>query len=335
MEQGLKNMVESFRGKKILITGGLGFMGSNLAIKLVDLEAEVTILDNMLPMQGGNLFNIKPIKNDVTVDLADIRNRLLMNKHVQNKDYIFHLAGQVNHIDSMKNPLKDLDINCRGTLVLLEACRKYNRDVKIIFTGTRGQYGPCVKLPVKEDHPTNPKGLYAITNLTAEKMVLVYNDTYCIKGLCTRITNTYGPRNQMLNDQYGVFNWFIKKALDNSVIDIFGDGRIIRDYVFIDDTVNAMLMLALEDRSYGGIFNIGGGEPINFIDLAKKIIKIVGKGNLRYTKFTEERKRLEPGDYIADITKIKNLIKWKPKIGLDSGIKETIGYYKRFKKYYW
>ena len=190
--------MEAFRNKDVLITGGLGFIGSNIAIELVRLGANITIVDNMLPRQGGNLFNIHDIADKVTVNISDVRNELSMNHLVKGKDYIFHLAGQVNHVDSMRNPLQDLDINCRGTLVLLESLRQFNRRAKIIFAGTRGEYGSSVKLPVDEDHPTNPKGIYAVTNLTAEKMILVYDDIHKIRGTCLRITNTYGPRHQAI-----------------------------------------------------------------------------------------------------------------------------------------
>lgn len=173
---------EIFKEKEVLVTGGLGFIGSNLCIELVKLGAHVTIVDNMLPRQGGNLFNIKDIEDKVRVNFSDVRNSLSMNHLVKGKDYVFHLAGQVNHVDSMRNPIQDLEINCRGTLVLLEALRHYNRSARVIFAGTRGEYGSSVKLPVDEDHPTNPKGIYAVTNLTAEKMVLVYHDIFGIKG---------------------------------------------------------------------------------------------------------------------------------------------------------
>ncbi|HPU29011.1 MAG TPA: NAD-dependent epimerase/dehydratase family protein, partial [Syntrophorhabdaceae bacterium] len=222
---------EIFKEKEVLVTGGLGFIGSNLCIELVKLGAHVTIVDNMLPRQGGNLFNIKDIEDKVRVNFSDVRNSLSMNHLVKGKDYVFHLAGQVNHVDSMRNPIQDLEINCRGTLVLLEALRHNNRSARVIFAGTRGEYGSSVKLPVDEDHPTNPKGIYAVTNLTAEKMVLVYHDIFGIKGVCLRITNTYGPRHQMAHDEYGVFNWFIRKAIDDEDIPVFGDGRILRDFL--------------------------------------------------------------------------------------------------------
>ncbi len=327
--------MERFRDKEVLITGGIGFIGSNLAMALIRFGAHVTIVDNMLPRQGGNLFNIRDIADDVTVNISDVRNELSMNHLVKDKDYIFHLAGQVNHVDSMRNPLQDLDINCRGTLVLLEALRQFNRDAKVIFAGTRGEYGSSVKLPVDEDHPTNPKGIYAVTNLTAEKMVLVYDDVYKIRGTCLRITNTYGPRHQMEHDEYGVFNWFIRKAMDDEMIPVFGDGRILRDFLFIDDLVESMLMVAVTGEAYGEVFNVGTGTPVSFYDLARKIVEVVGTGRTAFTEFTQERKEVEPGDYYADITKIRNVTGWTPKTPLDIGIKKTVDYYRLNRKEYW
>jgi len=324
-----------FDNKEVLVTGGLGFIGSNLCIKLVELGARVTIVDNMLPRQGGNLFNIRDIADRVTVNVSDVRNQLSMNHLVRGKDYIFHLAGQVNHVDSMKNPLQDLEINCTGTLVLLEALRHHNRDARVIFAGTRGEYGSSVKLPVDEDHPTNPKGIYAVTNLTAEKMVLVYDDVYKIRGACLRITNTYGPRHQMAHDEYGVFNWFIRKALDDEEIPVFGDGRILRDFLYVEDLIDSMLKVAATDEAYGKVFNVGTGVPVSFFDLAEKIVSIAGTGKTRFTEFTRERKEVEPGDYYADITRIMRTTGWRPATSLDHGIAGTIDFYRKYRKEYW
>jgi UDP-glucose 4-epimerase len=326
---------ETFKGKQVLITGGLGFVGSNLAIRFVELGAAVTLVDNMIPRQGGNLFNIASVAAQVHINFSDVRDQLSMDHLVQGQDYIFHLAGQVNHVDSVRNPIQDLDINCRGTLVLLEACRKFNKDVKIIFSGTRGEYGASVHLPVDENHPTNPKGIYAVTNLTAEKMILVYQDIHKIRGVCLRITNTYGERHQMQHDEFGVLNWFIRKALDNETIPVFGDGRILRDFLYVDDLVDCFLMVAASPQAYGEVFNVGTGIPINFIDLGKKIVAIAGSGRVAFTEFTAERKEVEPGDYYTDISKIKRIVGWAPKTDLDEGIKKTIGFYKKYKKQYW
>jgi UDP-glucose 4-epimerase len=324
-----------FKGKKVLVTGGLGFVGSSLAIKLVELGADVLIVDNMLPREGGNMFNIEPVKDKLRVNISDIRNATSMNHLVKDIDSVFHIAGQVNHVDSVKNPLNDLSINVEGTLIIMEALRMNNPNARVIFTGTRGEYGSSLKLPVAESHAINPIGIYAITNFAAERIVLTYHNLHNIKSVCLRITNTYGPRHQMAHDEYGVFNWFIRRAMDSEVIHLFGDGRILRDYLYIDDLTESLIATALSDKVYGEVYNIGSGVPLSFIELANKIIEISGSGEVDYTEFTSERKALEPGDYYADITKIKNAIGWQPKTSLEDGIKKTIEYYKKNKKHYW
>jgi UDP-glucose 4-epimerase len=326
---------KTFEGKRVLITGGLGFIGSNLAIRLVEEGAQVTLVDNMIPRQGGNLFNISPIADKVHVNFSDVRNQLSVDHLVQGQEYIFHLAGQVNHVESVRNPIQDLDINCRGTLVLLEACRRFNRDARIIFSGTRGEYGASVHLPVDENHPTNPKGIYAVTNLTAEKMILVYHDIHKIQGICLRITNTYGERHQMQHDEFGVMNWFIRKAMDDETIPVFGDGMILRDFLYVGDLVDCFLMMVTCPQAYGEVFNVGTGVPITFIDVARKIVDIAGSGSVDFTEFTPERKEVEPGDYYTDIGKIKRMVDWIPRTSLDEGIKRTIEFYKEHKKAYW
>ena len=324
-----------YRGKHVLVTGGLGFVGSNLSIELIRLGAHVSVIDNMLPRQGGNLFNLEPVKDRVRVNYSDVRNQLSMNHLVKGQDLIFHLAGQVNHVDSMRNPIQDLEINCHGTLTLMQALRHHNREAVVVYSGTRGEYGSSVKLPVNEDHPTNPKGLYAVTNLAAEKMIFVYNQVFKIPAVCLRITNTYGPRHQMMHDEYGVFNWFIKKALDNAPLPVFGDGTIIRDFLYIDDLVECMLMTACTPGAIGEVFNVGSGMPVTFRDLAEKIVHIAGSGSYTFTAFTKERAEVEPGDYWADITKIGRVVGWEPKISLEEGIRRTIAFYRQYRQYYW
>ncbi len=324
-----------FEGKKVLVTGGLGFIGSNLSAQLVRAGAKVTVVDNMMPRLGGNLFNVKGLVDRIQINFSDVRDAYSMDYLVKDQEYIFHLAGQVNHVDSIRNPIQDLDINCRGTLVLLESCRKCNPEVKVIFAGTRGEYGSSVNLPVREDHPTNPKGIYAVTNLTAEKMILVYHDVHKIPGTCLRITNTFGPRHQMAHDEYGVVNWFIRKAIDDEVIPVFGDGRILRDFLYVDDLVNCFLQVATCDRAFGEVFNVGTGLPVSFIDLAKKIVDIAGTGKVAFTEFTKERKEVEPGDYYTDISKMSQRVGWKPGTPLDEGLRTTIEFYRNYKKEYW
>jgi UDP-glucose 4-epimerase len=324
-----------YRDKDVLITGGLGFVGSNLAIRLVEEGARVTLVDSMLPLYGGNLFNIEPIVDRVTINFSDIRDRNSMNYLVRGRDYVFHLAGQVSHVDSVLDPFNDVEINVNGTLGVLEACRRFNPSARVIFSGTRGQYGPSVKLPVDENAPTNPMGMYAITNLTAEKIVLMYHEMHHVKGVCLRITNTYGPRHHMRHNRYGVLNWFLRLAIDDETIPAFGDGRILRDFVYIDDLVDALLRTGLTDEAYGEIFNIGSGGAISFGDVIRMIIEIAGGGKFAFAPFTAERKALEPGDYWADISKMRAIVGWSPKVTLDEGIRRTIDYYRQYREHYW
>ncbi len=324
-----------YRDKRVLITGGLGFIGSNLAAELVRLGADVTIVDNMLPRQGGNLKNIEEIQDRVRVNYSDIRNQLSMNHLVKGKEIIFHLAGQVNHVDSMRNPMLDLEINCHGTLTLLEALRHHNRDALVVYSGTRSEYGSSVQLPIGEDHPTNPKGLYAVTNLAAEKMIQVYSDVYKIPSICLRITNTYGPRHQMMHDEYGVFNWFIRKAMDGEELPVFGDGMIIRDFMYIRDLVECLLMTAKCEDARGEVFNVGSGKGITFRDIAEVIVRCVGRGSYKFTEFTSERAEVEPGDYWADISKLTRIVGWQPKVSFEVGIPETVAYYDDKRDFYW
>ena len=234
-----------FHGARALVTGGMGFTGSNLAIALVEAGADVTIVDAMIPGYAGNLFNIEPIKARATVNFCDVRDANAMNHLARGHDYVFHLAGQVDHILSMSDPFPDIDINIKGTAVVMEALRRHNPEARLIYTGTRGQYGPATSLPVGEDAPTHPKGIYEISNLTAEKIIQVYNDAHGIESVLLRLTNIYGPRAQMKHHRYGVVNWFARLAIDGETIQVFGDGKILRDFLYIDDAVEAIMLCAL------------------------------------------------------------------------------------------
>lgn len=328
-------MQNNFKNKKVLITGGLGFIGSNLAIKLVDMGTDVTLMDAMMPEYGANLFNIEPIKDDVHINFSNVCDGHSMNYLVKDKDYIFHLAGQVSHIKSMTDPFPDIEMTIKGTAVLMEACKKYNRDAVVIRSGTRGQYGTVAKLPVAEDAPTNPKGIYEISNLTAEKIIKVYHDNFGIRCVLLRLTNIYGPRAQMRTHHYGVANWFVRLAIDNETIQVFGDGQLKRDFLYVDDCVDALLMSAAKEDAYGQIFNIGVDKPATFLELVKTVIDISKSGKWEFAPFSPERAAQEPGDFFSDITKIRKHVGWSPKVSLKSGMEFTVKYYREHKGHYW
>lgn len=317
-----------------MITGGLGFIGSNLAHALVEVGARVLIVDSLLPNCGGNLFNIDDIKEKVEVNFTDIRDQHSMNQLIRDQEYIFNLAAQVSHTGSMKDPLNDLDINCRGHLTLLEACRKYNSGAKIVYAGTRGQYGRSKYLPVDEEHPMNPTDINGINKLSGEKYHLLYNHIYGIKATSLRMSNTYGPRHQMRHSWQGVINWFIRLAIDGETIKIYGNGKQIRDCNYVDDVISALLMVASIEKSYGEVYNLGG-EPISLIYLVKLITKITGKGKYELVPYPKGNENVEIGDYVADYSKIKNEVGWEPKIPLEDGLKKTISFYEENKTKYW
>lgn len=325
----------TFRGARVLVTGGMGFTGSNLAIALVKAGADVTIVDAMIPGYAGNLFNIKSIADRVTVNFSDVRDVNVMNHLVRGQDYVFHLAGQVDHILSLSDPFPDIDINIKGTAVVMEALRRHNPNAKLIYTGTRGQYGEAVSLPVNEEAPTHPKGMYEISNLTAEKIIQVYNDVHGITSVLLRLTNIYGPRAQMKHPRYGVVNWFVRLALDDETIKVFGDGKILRDFLYIDDAVEAIMMCALAPEAIGEVLNVGIDVPTDFIELAEIIVDVAGSGRWEFAPFTAERKAQEPGDFYSDISKIRRLAGWTPRVALRDGLRQTVAYYRAHKAHYW
>jgi len=263
-----------------------------------------------------------------------MRNPSIVRRAVLDKDIIFNLAGTLSHIDSMKNPFLDLDINCRAQLCLLEACRKYNKEVKIIFAGTRNQYGKALYLPVDEKHIQEPTDINGINSIAAEKYHLLYWRIYGIKSVSVRMTNTYGPRHQMKHSKQGVLNWFIRLLMDGEIVELYGDGSQIRDINYVDDVVDALLLCAKSKKSNGQIYNLGG-ESITLREFVEKAIEILDRGKYKLTKFPKDRKSIEIGNYVADIKKIKEDLGWQPKTTIEEGIRKTTDYYKKNQKYYW
>jgi UDP-glucose 4-epimerase len=326
---------EYYNEKEILITGGLGFIGSNLAHELVKLNSKVTIVDSLIPNHGGNLYNIKEIKNKVTVHKTDIRDSDRMELLVKGKDIIFNLAGQVSHIDSMKDPHTDLDINCKSQLSLLESCRKNNDKVKIIFAGTRQIYGTPLTLPVKESHILRPVDVNGINKMAGEWYHILYNNVYGIKTCSLRLINTYGPRQLMKkNTNQGFIPIFIRKIMDGEKISIF-EGDQLRDINYVDDVCKAFLLVAADNKSCGQIYNLGHHNPISLEEFVKILIEVNGSGEYEVIPFPKERKKIDIGSIYCDYSKIKKEMGWEPKIDLEEGLRKTINFYKENKKHYW
>ena len=313
-------MENYFKNKKILITGGMGFIGSTLAHRLVKIDADIYLIDSLIPEYGGNNFNIDGIEDKVKVNIADVRDKHSMDYLVKGKDIIFNLAGTLSHIDSMNDPFTDLEINCRSQLSILESCRKNNRDVKIIFAGTRGQYGKADHLPVDEKHLMHPTDVNGINNIAGESYHILYNNIYGIRAVSLRLTNTYGPRHQMRHHKQGIINWFIRQLIEGQTIKLYGDGKQIRDINYVDDVVEALLLAACNEKANGEAFNLGG-IPKNLIDLVETMIDVYGKGNYELIPFKDDLKKIEIGDYIANYEKIKNTVGWQPKISLEEGLR--------------
>lgn len=324
-----------FKSKNVLITGGIGFIGSNLALALVELGANVTLVDSLIPEYGGNLWNIEPVKDKVKVNISDVRDEHSMKYLVKNQDYLFNLAGQTSHTDSMSNPYPDLDINARAQLFILEACKKYNPEIKIVFASTRQIYGKPQRLPVDENHPLHPVDVNGINKMAGEWYHLVYNNVYGIRAAVLRLTNTYGPRMRVKDARQTFLGIWIRSLIENKPILVFGDGKQIRDFNYVDDVVDALLLCAASDDANGQVYNLGANDPINLLDTAKLLIEANNGGDHRIVPFPEDRKVIDIGDYYADYRKIRSQLGWKPKVSLAEGIKKTLDYYNKFSSYYW
>jgi UDP-glucose 4-epimerase len=321
-------MDKTYGGKRTLITGGLGFIGSNLAHRLVQHGAVVTLVDSLVPAYGGNPFNIRGIEDKVHINIADVRDEHSMAYLVQAQDFIFNLAGQVSHIDSMENPYTDLEINVRSQLSIMEACRKSNRNVKIVYTSTRQLYGKPVYLPVDENHITQPTDVNGINKLCGELYHILYHNVYGIRSVSLRLTNCYGPRQLLKHSRQGFINWFIRLLVEGKEIQLFGDGSQMRDFNFVDDVVDALLLAGMNDKANGEIFNLGGDEPISLKDLVELMIEVNGGGTYKLVPFPEEKKAIDIGSFYSDFTKIKKTLGWQPKVRLREGLKKTLDYYK-------
>jgi len=324
-----------FRGQPVLITGGLGFIGSNLARRLADLGAQVTLVDSLIPEYGGNLFNLAGYEERVRINIGDMRDEYGINHLVQRQTYIFNLAGQVSHLDSMQDPYTDLEINCRSQLYLLEACRKFNAGVRIVYSSTRQIYGKPQYVPVDEKHPLAPMDINGVHKLAGEWYHILYHRVYGLRTTSLRLTNTYGPRMRVVDARQTFLGLWLRQLLEGREITVFGDGQQKRDFNYVDDAVEALLLAAVRSEADGGSYNLGGDEVVSLLDLAQLLIRLNGSGSFRLVPFPPERKAIDIGDYYGDFSIIRRDLGWRPAVGLGEGLTRTLEYYRLHREHYW
>ncbi len=316
-----------FDASNVLITGGLGFIGSNLAERLIALGANVTLVDSLIPEYGGNLFNIDSFAERARVNISDVRDEHSMRYLVQGQDYLFNLAGQTSHMDSMKDPYVDLDINCRSQLSILEACRKYNSDIQVVFASTRQIYGKPDYLPVDEKHMLRPVDVNGINKMAGEWYHILYNNVYGVRACALRLTNTYGPRMRVKDARQTFLGIWIRLILEGKAFEVWG-GEQLRDYSYVDDTVDALLRLALASEANGKVFNIGGDRVVSLKETAELMVAANGDGNYSIKEFPADRKRIDIGDYYSNDSQLRQALGWKPAIELPEGFKRTLDFYR-------
>jgi len=324
-----------FKGKRVVITGGAGMLGSSLAHRLVEVGARVTVMDAMLPTYGGNLFNLAGIADEIEFVQGDIRDRSVMLRCVEDAEVVFNLAAQVSYIDSNIDIESDLDINCRGQINLLEACRATGAHQRVVFSSSRFVYGRIEYNPVNESHPVNCLSVYGIHKLAGEKYHRYFFERYGLPTIALRIANPYGPRQQMKHSKYGIVNWFIRLALDGKPLTIYGDGSQQRDYVYNTDVVEAFLSAAASERTPGEVYNVGSGRGTRFRDMASVIAHVIPGTQIAWTEWDPGRYFVETGDFVSDISKLKRDTGWKPRVSLEEGIAATVAYYKSYRDAYW
>ncbi len=310
-------------------------IGSTLAHLAAGLGGEVRIVDAMLPLYGGNWHNLDPIADQIEFIEADIRDTALMQEAVKDVDYVFDLAAQVSYVHSNCDPLHDLDINCRGHLVVLQACRQMNPKAKLLFSSSRFVYGPTEYNPVDEAHPTNCTSVYGIHKLAAEKYFHFYHAAFGLDTACVRIANPYGPRQQMKHNAYGIVNWFIRLAMDGQPLTVYGDGRQLRDYVFVDDVARGIMAVAVSPETSGQVYNLGSGVGTAFRNMVKIIAEYMPNTEIREVPWPADRYFVETGDYVSDVSKIRVATGWEPEVDLREGIKKTVEFYAAHKQHYW
>jgi UDP-glucose 4-epimerase len=324
-----------FSGKRALVTGGLGFIGSNLARQLVELGADVSLVDCLAPDSGGNPFNINGLEERLRVTIADTRDEDQMGRLIRGQDYLFNLAGQGSHAGSMRDPYTDLEINGAAQLSILGLCRKLNPAVRIVYAGTRQVYGCPRYLPVDEDHPLEPVDYNGVSKMAGEWYHKVSHRVYGLRTTSLRMTNVYGPRMRVKDANQTFIGWWFRRALEGDEIQVFGDGKQVRDFNYIDDVVEALLLAAGAPAAEGQVYNLGGDEPVSLLDLADLVVSLNGAGRYHLTDFPPERKQIDIGDYYGDYSRIHADLGWQPKISLREGIACTLAFYRQYREHYW
>ena len=314
-----ENFTSTFQGRSVLITGGLGFIGSNLARRLVDLGARVTLLDSLLPHFGGNRFNIAEYADRLQINTGDMRDENLIGRLVRQQDFIFNLAGQVSHLDSMQDPFADLEINCIGQLYLLEACRRFNPGTRVVYTSTRQVYGQPQYLPVDEKHPLDPADINGIHKMAAGWYHILYHRVYGLRTTSLRLTNTYGPRMRVVDARQTFLGLWLRQIISGEPLTIYGDGQQLRDFNYVDDVIHALLLAAITPQTVGKVYNLGASPPIALLDLARLLIELNGGGSYQLQQFPVALKVIDIGDYFADHEKITTALGWQPGISLAKG----------------
>lgn len=323
-----------FDGANILITGGLGFIGSSLARRLVGMGAKVTLVDSLIPQYGGNFANIADIRDRVAVNISDVRDPHAMAHLIQGKDFLFNLAGQTSHMDSMTDPFTDLEINSTSQLSILEAARMHNPKVRVVFASTRQIYGKPQYLPVDEKHPIVPVDVNGINKVAGEGYHVLYSKVYGIPCSALRLTNTYGPGMRIKDARQTFLGIWVKNILEGAPVKVFGDGLQLRDFNYVDDAVDAFLACATRDEAVGQVMNLGSPEVINLKDLAAMIVSLAGQGSWELIPFPPDRKAIDIGDYYSDHSLAGTVLGWTPKVSLDDGLRRTIEYYRVHGKHY-
>ena len=327
------NPADFFKNKRVLITGGLGFIGSNLARTLVGAGADVLLLDNLFPEYGGNRFNLNGIEERLRVSISDVRDEATLKGCVRDQDYIFNLAGQTSHLDSMENPRTDLEINCAAQLSILEACRTNNPGVKIVFASTRQIYGRPQYLPVDEQHPLSPVDVNGINKMAGEFYHRLYNDVYGLRTCVLRLTNTIGPRMRIRDARQTFVGVWVRQLLEGAPIEVWG-GNQLRDFNYVDDVVEALLRAAASEAGNGGVFNLGSSEVVSLKQLAEQLVAAHGGGRYVVKEFPEDRRKIDIGDYYSDFKKFQETFHWTSRTPLQTALADTLSFYKEHSRHY-